>query len=86
MITIEEACEVLNKQFPGIRAASTAEWDGTDSGIWFRQEGAEHPDGTYYFDYWSDSRQVHPEVEAALDELGFFAEPQDAGTWFAYRN
>lgn len=73
----------LNKKFPGINAVSTVEWDGREGGIWFRQEGALHPDGTYYFDYYG-SPQVHPEVEKVLDSHGFFAEPYDAGTWMAY--
>ena len=74
----------LNATFPGINAVSTVEWDGNEGGIWFRQEGNLHPDGTYYFDYYG-SRQVHPEVEKMLDSAGFFAEPYDAGTWMAYR-
>lgn len=80
---MKKAIETLNKLFPKINAVCTTEWDGNKGGIWFRQEGAYHKDGMPYFDYYSTD-QVHPEVEKTLTKLGLFAEPHDAGTWFAY--
>ena len=74
----------LNKLFPNIKAVSTVEWDGEEGGIWFRQEGNTHSDGMPYFDYWSSYDQVHPEVQKALESMGLYAEPHDAGTWMAY--
>ena len=74
----------LNKMFPKIKAVCSTEWDGKKGGIWFRQEGEYHTDDVPYFNYWSMNTQVHPKVEAALTSLGLYAEPHDAGTWFAY--
>lgn len=82
-MTNTQKIDKLNKMFPRINAVSTTEWDGREGGIWFRQEGETHPDGAYYFDYWSDE-QVHPELQKALDSMGLFAEPNDPGTWFAW--
>lgn len=75
----------LNKIFPGIEAVSTIEWDGNEGGIWFRQEGNLHVDGTPFFDYYGNP-QVHPEVQKALSAMGLMAEPYDGGTWMAYEN
>ena len=72
--------------FPGINAADSVEWNGQTGGIWFRQEGATHSDGCYYFDYWSFAEQVHPAVQEALESMGLFAEPNDPGTWFAWES
>lgn len=81
---MKKAIAKLNKLFPNIKAVSTVEWDGDDSGIWFRQEGNTHTDGMPYFDYYNDNQQVHSEVSKVLEELGLIAEPYDAGTWMAY--
>lgn len=75
--------EKLNRMFPKINAVCTEEWDGRKGGIWFRQEGEYHTDNMPYFDYYS-REQVHPEVQKALESMGLFAEPHDAGTWFAW--
>jgi hypothetical protein len=74
-----------NELFPGIKAVCSSVWDGEKGGIWFRQEGACHPDGMPYFDYWNTETQVHPAVRAALTDMGLFAEPHDPGTWFAWK-
>lgn len=73
----------LNKMFPSINAVCTEEWDGRKGGIWFRQEGERHSDDMPYFDYYASS-QVHPAVAKALASMDLFAEPYDAGTWFAW--
>jgi hypothetical protein len=75
----------LNELFPNIKAVSTLEWDGDDSGIWFRQEGNCHTDGKPYFNYHNVDTPVHPEVAKVLKDLGLYAEPYDAGTWMAYK-
>lgn len=74
----------LNKLFPKINAVCSSGFNGQKGGIWFRQEGEYHTDDMPYFNYWSNSNQVHPAVEAALTKMGLFAEPNDPGTWFAW--
>lgn len=84
-MTITKAIARLNKKFPGINAVPSEDFDGSEGGIWFQQEGALHPDGTYYFDYYG-LNQVHSELQKTLDSLGLFAEPYDAGTWMAFKH
>lgn len=82
---MQRAIDTLNKKFPNINAVPASEFSAEmENGIWFRQEGEAHPDGTSYFNYYRPI-EVHPEVEEVLGELGFFPEPYDAGTWFAWK-
>lgn len=78
----------LNEMFPYLNAVCTTEWDGVAGGIWFRQEGALHPDGRPYFDYYSGDPErefgVHPALVEALSEMGLHGEAHDAGTLMAY--
>ncbi len=81
----------LNKHFPDCNAVPSEGFDGVTGGIWFR--GAESelaPDGAPLFNYWAENPDripggVHPDLEAMLDAGGYFSEPYDAGTLFAWR-
>jgi hypothetical protein len=35
--------------------------------------------------YWEDTFGTHPDIEKALNKLGFYSEAYDSGTLMAYR-
>jgi hypothetical protein len=77
----------LSKAFPGVWMKDGKLFDhGHGSAIW-SGEGSVMPDGLPAFnmyDYSSYVFGVHPELAAALEKLGLFAEAYDGGTFFFY--
>ena len=86
---LEKAINALNQKFPGCDAASTQEFNGRDvDGIWFKNSDQYClKDGLPMFDryYWEDTFGTHPDIEKALNKLGFYSEAYDSGTLMAYR-
>ena len=82
----ENMLELLNKEFPGCKAVSTEEWDGTKGGIWFRgSEECEVNDLPLYNpEVFQDTFGTNPKLEKILSYHGWYSEPYDAGTLMAY--
>ena len=77
----------LVKQFPHVWFKDGAEFaEGYEDTIW-TGEGSDIGDHQYAFDYYGygETMGVHPELAAALDKLGLYAEFYDAGTVFIYQ-
>lgn len=85
-LTREELKTKLQRHFPGLWMKDTEEFDGTEGGIW-TGEGSETKDGFPLFDYYDESETLYTmgvwnPLHNILDAAGWFAEAQDAGTYF----
>tara|TARA_R100000426_G_C4750712_1_gene83222 strand:- start:278 stop:562 length:285 start_codon:yes stop_codon:yes gene_type:complete len=83
----------LNKLYPDVKATRLVEWGGKNSeyfnyyeGIWFRgSEDSMAVDGLPLYDCYEEfGFEINPKIEKILNDAGWFAEPYDAGTLFAY--
>ena len=85
-MSIEDLIVLLRLKFPGIViCGTTAEFYDDDSeGLWVSGEEGDHND-RQIFDYYNDVEEVEPEVEKFLSDNGFFAEPNDPGTYMIWR-
>lgn len=72
----------INTKFPGINAVKSEEFDGTDGGVWFRGTESYTIGGQPIL---NDYSEVHPRLASFLEDNGYFGEPYDAGTLFAWK-
>jgi hypothetical protein len=87
--TNDHMIELLNKRFPGIDAVNTEEFNGEQTGIWFRNtEGYSINDIPILNMYDTDevfwTMGIHKTLDTFLGDHGWFAEPYDSGTLMAY--
>jgi hypothetical protein len=87
--TNEHMITLLNKRFPGIDAVNTEEFNGEQTGIWFRNTEGYTINGmpilnVYDMDEVVWIMGIHKTLEAFLGDHGWFAEPYDSGTLMAY--
>jgi len=81
----------INKAIPEAKATPGVEFgEEYKDGIWFRgSEDYVEADGLSIFDYWAMSSPcyemgVHPKLNKIVEDAGWFCEPYDSGTLFAW--
>lgn len=94
MATVKAAIKQLEKAFPKISGIKPLdEWDGRTKGAIFLGDVAEggEIDGIPACDYYAEDphervyvMHVHRKLRDKLQELGFYPECYDPGTWMAF--
>lgn len=85
-MTRSKLMKLINKEMPEARAVPSEDFNGHDGGIWFRGSEDAHKD-EYIYNIYSNpaTHGVHMKLDEILDEHGWFAEPYDSGTLFAWK-
>ena len=85
-MTRSKLMKLINKEMPEARAVPSEDFNGHDGGIWFRgSEDAHKDEYIYNIDSNPATHGVHMKLDEILDEHGWFAEPYDSGTLFAWK-
>jgi hypothetical protein len=76
----------LETLFPESVPVSTIEWNGVDSGIWFKGSEDYLSNGEPVFDHYNAEWDfcINPRIAKVLKKAGYYAEPYDSGTCMAY--
>lgn len=78
----------INKELPEAMATEGIEWDAnSDSAIWFKgSEDFAADDELIYDNYGHISTMgVHPKLYQIVEAAGWYCEPYDSGTLFAFK-
>lgn len=79
----------IDKELPEAKAMEGIEWDmGYEEAIWFKGSEDYAADGQPIFDIYGniDTDGVHPKLYKIIDTAGWYCEPYDAGTLFAFKD
>ena len=77
--------KLINKEMPEAEASPSEDFNGNEGGIWFRGSEDFHQDEFIYNIYYNSATMgVHVKLDEILKEHGWFAEPYDSGTLFAW--
>ena len=83
----KEMIDFLNEKYSNIGAADASDFYGREAnGIWLRGTESQIINGhrVYDEDMFFKEGGVNPELEALLKEHGWYGEPYDSGTLFAW--
>ena len=79
----------INKELPEAMATEGIEWDAnSDSAIWFRGSEDYAADDQLIYDNYGhiNTMGVHPKLYKIVEAAGWYCEPYDAGTLFAFKD
>ena len=79
----------IDKELPEAMATEGIEWNASsDSAIWFRGSEDYAADGQLIYDNYGhiNTAGVHPKLNKIVEAAGWYCEPYDAGTLFAFKD
>ena len=93
-LTEKTLIEKINRLIPQAKATPASEFYGDPEieGIWFKGSEDAHPDGLPIYNPYCefgihlDTGGIHGDLYKILEDVGWYAEPYDAGTLLACRN
>ena len=88
-MNIKALIKKISKEFPEARATRGDEWsDGYEFAIWFKGSEDHTADGGIIFDEFGqpETMGVHPKLYEIVNAAGWYCEPYDAGTLFAFED
>ena len=78
----DQLIETLKTKFPRHFFRPSEDCDGADGGVWM--SGEEGLIDYYGPDNTGSGYYVEPQLNKLIEDSGFFLEPHDPGTWFAW--